>query len=212
MTKILIAGSYPHKNYHKAAKKSGFSVTLSPDEADCLLLGGGGDVAPCLYGSVNVAARNVDVERDVRELYLIRRFLKSGKHVFGICRGAQIINVAFGGTLIQDVPSRHAFSTRDRLHAATFSGELKKLYGDAAIVNSAHHQAIERLGKGLKVVALSDDGFIEGVCGNKVLAVQFHPERTFPPALDGGKLFSLFFKKASYKKPKQYFFSPSYSD
>ena len=136
---------------------------MNPDEADCLLLGGGGDVAPCLYGGVGTNARDVDIERDVNELYLIRKFLKTDRYVFGICRGEQIINVYFGGTLYNTLSSRHAYRGRDRLHAATFKGLLKKTYGEAGIVNSAHRQAVQRLGSSLKATAIADDGEIEAI-------------------------------------------------
>ena len=199
MTKIFVYGKYPHQNYIKAVKKAGFTVTMNPDEADCLLLGGGGDVAPCLYGGVGTNARDVDIERDVNELYLIRKFLKTDRYVFGICRGEQIINVYFGGTLYNTLSSRHAYRGRDRLHAATFKGLLKKTYGEAGIVNSAHRQAVQRLGCGLKATAIADDGEIEAIEGKNVFAVQFHPERTVLPAIDGEKLFSAFLSLAEKK-------------
>lgn len=197
MANVFISGLYKHDNYEKALKKAGFSIVLNPDYADCVLLGGGGDIAPCLYGGTTIDARNVDIERDVRELFLVEKFLKNDKYVFGICRGLQVINVALGGTLLQNIPVRHQFVTRDKLHAVTFNGRLKSLYGKTGIVNSAHHQAIDRLGNGLKAVAVSDDLFIEGISGKNVFAVQFHPERSIPPAIDGGILFKEFFKTVS---------------
>ena len=209
MSKIFVYGKYPHQNYQKAVKKAGFTLTMNPNEADCLLLGGGGDVAPCLYGGVGIIARDVDIERDVNELYLIRKFLDTKRYVFGICRGEQIINVYFGGTLYNTLSSRHAYRGRDRLHAATFKGTLKSVYGAAGIVNSAHRQAVQKLGCSLKVSALSDDGEIEAIEGKNVLAVQFHPERTISPAIDGAKLFSAFFALAEKKPINSSFISSS---
>ena len=197
MASVFISEIYNHDNYEKALKKAGFSIVINPDSADCMLLGGGGDIAPCLYGGTTVDARNVDIERDVRELFFVEKFIKNNKFVFGICRGLQVINVAFGGSLLQNIPIRHQFVTRDKLHAVTFSGKLKSLYGKTGIVNSAHHQAVDKLGKGLKETAVSDDSFIEGISGKNVLAVQFHPERSIPPAIDGGILFKEFFRMVS---------------
>jgi putative glutamine amidotransferase len=102
--------------------------------------------------------------------------------VLGICRGLQVLNVATGGTLNQDVPA-HSASYDDPdvpAHRVSFDehSRLRLLYGATTEVNSLHHQTVDRLGDGLTVTGRSDDGVIEGleIPGRDVLAVQWHPE------------------------------------
>jgi putative glutamine amidotransferase len=106
--------------------------------------------------------------------------------IFGICRGLQIINVALGGSLIQDIPKDildHNISfknkTKDRGHFVSIVKESKlhSLFKEEIEVNSYHHQAIDRLADGLTICAVSSDGIIEAIEGENILAVQWHPER-----------------------------------
>jgi putative glutamine amidotransferase len=142
-----------------------------------LVLAGGSDVEPSRYGQPNIAAKNPDPERDAMELRLIGEALESGLPILGICRGAQVLNVAFGGTLVQDIGESHTGAR----HGVSFE-EGSKLAAIARpdTVNSRHHQAIERPGEGLRITARSvADGVVEGIEAVDrpfVLAVQWHPE------------------------------------
>nr|WP_325181412.1 gamma-glutamyl-gamma-aminobutyrate hydrolase family protein [uncultured Oscillibacter sp.] len=147
---------------------------------DALLLPGGGDLDPWRYGQKNAASRNLEPERDEAELQLLRDFTDAGRPVLGVCRGLQVINAFFGGTLAQDVPGHGAWQEGDRLHAVrTAPSPLRDLCGAAAMVNSAHHQAVNRLGGSLQAVQWAEDGVVEALCHRRlpVWAVQWHPER-----------------------------------
>lgn len=150
-----------------------------PGLAGCsgLVLAGGSDVEPSLYGQPNVAARNPHPERDQMELSLIREALERDIPILGICRGAQMLNVAFGGTLLQDIGEGH---TGVR-HGVRFEADSKTAaIAQPATVNSRHHQAVDRLGQGLRITAWSaEDNVVEAIEAPDrrfVLAVQWHPE------------------------------------
>ena len=168
---------------------------------DALLLPGGGDLEPWRYGRENTASRGLEPERDEAEFQLLQDFTAAGKPVLGVCRGLQSVNVFFGGTLIQDIPGHGVLEDgRDRLHRVrTAPSPLPGSPGERLTVNSAHHQAAGRLGKGLQIAARSEDGVPEGVDlpGYPLLGVQFHPERMAfarrrPDTVDGGALFFRF--------------------
>ena len=193
-----------YQNYRKVISAAGGLLRFSMDigEAagcDGLLLPGGGDMEPWRYGQTNSASRGLEPERDAAELDLLEHFTAEGKPVLGICRGLQTINVFFGGTLVQDLPGHNAL-TRDRLHAVdTAVGTFGRLWGERTIVNSAHHQAVDRLGTGLQSVQWAPDGTVEALLHSKlpVWAVQWHPERLTGPmaiqgAADGGRLLDAF--------------------
>lgn len=150
---------------------------------DALLLPGGGDLEPRRYGRENTASRNLEPERDAAELQLLQEFTCAGKPVLGVCRGLQVINVFFGGTLVQDVPGHAAWEGGDRLHAVRTDGTWA-LWGEGLRVNSAHHQAADRLGGGLRAAQWAEDGVVEALFHRKlpVWAVQWHPERLGDPA------------------------------
>lgn len=159
-----------------------------------LLLTGGGDVDPSRYNAKrDPETAGVDGLRDRREIELIQAFLQSGKAVFGVCRGIQMLNVALRGRLIQHLPSRipadveehRQMDGRDSRHGVKLvpGSLLAEALPTLAEVNSSHHQAVdpEALGNGLRVAALSPAGVVEAVEGEgldaPVLAVQWHPER-----------------------------------
>ena len=168
------------------------------DRVDGLLLTGGNDVAPVLYGETKETfCGENDPWRDRMEARLIELALQADKPVFGICRGLQVLNVYFGGTLRQHIEGHSQIDGVDRLHAInTAPGLLRELYGTRCTVNSAHHQAVWRLGTGLQVFACAEDGTVEAV-GHRTLpvfAVQWHPERLCgafarPESADGARLF-----------------------
>lgn len=172
---------------------------------DGLVLQGGADVAPETYGETPLSpAWAGDRVRDLYEVALLRAFMAAGKPVIGICRGCQLINVAFGGTLYQDIatqlPSAMAHVDIDRydhqfhpMRIVEGSG-LARLYGQRthAEINSIHHQAIKDLGRDLVVEAVAEpDGMIEAVRWNgpsHVFAMQWHPEFMAQRALHANQL------------------------
>ncbi len=184
------------RNYERWLSSAGVGIRCRGTAGvSALLLTGGGDVDPRLYGEVPAPeTAGVRRERDEREIRLVREFLDAGKPVFGICRGIQVINVALGGKLIQHVPSwlgddreMHAQREKgkDSVHAIRFleAGGWPGALVRAGDVNSSHHQAVrpDALGEGLRIAAVSPRGVIEAVEGvaltAPVVAVQWHPER-----------------------------------
>jgi putative glutamine amidotransferase len=190
-------------DYVRSVERSGASPLLLPtqrpeaaeallDRLDGLVLSGGVDVDPALYGRPrHPKLGRVDRERDEFELALTRQALRRDLPLLAICRGQQLLNVATGGTLIQDLPSEsegvvtHAAAGRRtrRSHTVevTAGSKLGEILGAGPLsVNSFHHQAIERLGEGLRVSSrCPDDGVIEAVemaDRRFVVAVQWHPE------------------------------------
>ena len=170
-------------------------------ECDGLLLPGGGDLSPWRYQQPNLACRGEDPLRDQLELDLLADYASSGKPILGICRGLQVINVFFGGTLIQDVSGHTQLNGQDRLHRVTTApgSFLYGVCGSTALVNSAHHQAADRLGAELVPVQHSSDGLVEGLCHARlpIWALQWHPERLrgrfhCPGAVDGQAIFAAF--------------------
>lgn len=149
------------------------------DRFDGLLLSGGGDLPPALYGQTPDPRSNPpDPVRDAEELGLLAAFCAARKPVLGICRGIQVINIYFGGTLIQHLDG-HADGVLHQV--STEPGSiLRALCGPYAAVNSFHHQACDKIGAALRVTAHSiTDGAIEGLehASLPVLGVQWHPER-----------------------------------
>jgi putative glutamine amidotransferase len=163
-------------------------------QLDALVLQGGSDIEATRYGATDAPDARCDPQRDAFELILIEAALLSGKPLLGICRGCQLLNVAFGGSLFQDLevqrPGGLRHSDRDRYdeHAhgvqLTAGGLLQRCYArDAGRVSSAHSQGVDRLGSGLVIEArCSEDGLIEALRADTgwALGVQWHPE------FDGG--------------------------
>lgn len=158
---------------------------------DALVLTGGSDLDPMLYGEEPIPALGVVYpDRDEYDMALIKAAVESGKPILGICRGLQGLNIFFGGTLYQDIPSTYGKSylkhnqERDGkygIHSIHIKDGsiLKGVIGsDSIVVNSRHHQAINRLAIGFKVSAYAPDGIIEVIesVDKPIIAVQFHPE------------------------------------
>lgn len=183
MRRIYLWGTpEQYGNYRRAVEAAGGTVQFRGNPAECwaLLLPGGGDLEPWRYGEENTQSGNLDPERDQMELFLLDWFLSRKKPVLGICRGIQVINVYFGGTLVQDVPDHAAIGRQDRIHGIrNIDSPLTEACGSPGMVNSAHHQALDRLGTGLRVVQWAVDGVPEGICHERfpVWGVQWHPER-----------------------------------
>ena len=196
---FLPAGKFA--NYEKALVSLGAEVErISPEGCSGLLLPGGGDVDPARYGQKNLGSMNIDPERDRREWALLDRFLPLRLPVLGICRGCQVLNVYLGGTLRQDIEGHKRLEDgSDRLHASrTDDPMLKALYGPRFVVNSAHHQAVDRPGDGLRAVQWAEDGTVEALRHERlpVLAVQWHPERLRTPT-DGWRLLARWLEEAA---------------
>jgi putative glutamine amidotransferase len=159
---------------------------------DGILLSGGEDVDPGHYGEEpHPALGEVNPERDRMELTATAEALRLGMPILAVCRGIQLLNVARGGTLWQDIPSQlggdllheQTAPVADRWHAATVEAgsRLAGIFGATELsINSFHHQAIRELGEGLRATARAEDGVIEGVEGTGpewLVGVQWHPER-----------------------------------
>jgi putative glutamine amidotransferase len=194
---------YTNAAYIKAIQQAGGVPVLLPpplagaaraalwSRLDGLILSGGGDVDPARFGQPrHPAVYDVSAARDDLELDLTGRALREGVPLLAICRGIQVLNVALGGTLHQDLasdpgsPIAHGQrESRDQpshavkvLEGSRLAGVLGRLELD---VNSMHHQAIKDLGRGLRAVAAAPDGIVEGaevLHHPFALAVQWHPE------------------------------------
>ena len=159
--------------------------TFDPSAYDGLLLPGGWDVNPARYGEENTACETVEDDLDAIQFETLAQFLAAGKPVLGICRGHQLLNVFFGGTLIQHLPGAERHTAlgegKDNIHRVRSreGSFLQGIYGTECTVNSSHHQGIGIPGKGLTAVMHSEDGVIEGVVHETlpVWGVQWHPER-----------------------------------
>lgn len=168
---------------------------LSP--FDALLLVGGGDVDPARYGSTpEDAVYGVEPDRDAFEIDLVREAVRAGMPTLCICRGLQVLNVAFGGTLHQDLPGMPGMLAHgvpvagtDSIHDVEVeAGTLLHSATGAETLScsSHHHQGVDRVGDGLRVSARSADGLVEGVevpgeppgATGWTVAVQWHPEDT----------------------------------
>ncbi len=159
------------------------------DAVDGLIVGGGDDISPDLYKGELVASARLDPERDALERRLVIAALTAGKPVLGICRGAQMLNVALGGTLLRDAYGHYADSRylRTVLPGKTvevLDGTLLSAVADTAPmrVNALHTQAVDRLGEGLRVAARDSGGMIQAIERTSdpfALGVQWHPEHLF---------------------------------
>ena len=207
-------GSFCGVSYSQAIELAGgipFILPLTDDprvldqllaSCDGLLLTGGGDVNPKRYGAKLSAAQRktlfgVDDVRDEMELHLVRHARTTDLPTLGICRGIQLINVAFGGTLIPDLPG-HRNPKPDAL-AHRLEWVASKQLPVCERVNTSHHQAVDRVAAGFAVVARSPDGIIEAMekpDARFFCAVQFHPERLVNVAPQFSRLFKALVKAA----------------
>ncbi|MFD0897443.1 gamma-glutamyl-gamma-aminobutyrate hydrolase family protein [Loigolactobacillus binensis] len=174
---------------------------------DAVLLSGGHDVSPDLYGAaLDPATGELDRARDLFEIALVKQALAAHKPILGICRGQQIINVALGGTLIQDIKStvikhqqRPITGTQPTHQVQVVAGtQLAGLLQGAYGVNSFHHQAVAQVAPGLKISARSSDGVIEALEApqRQLFSVQWHPEIMYPAYPAAQRLFQAFIQQA----------------
>ena len=212
MTLIAIAPCGKLHDYEESVRRAGGEPWVLDSSADLpadvvkkargLLLAGGGDVHPDLYGAaMHPTFSPSETGRDVYEMELIEQAMSADLPLFAICRGIQVLNVARGGTLVQDIPSELPDALEHRLaipphQAMDLAHEiwiekdslLARLTrealegGDSCEVNSRHHQAVNRLGKGFVSTATAPDGIIEAIedpSRQFCLGVQWHPENFY---------------------------------
>ena len=205
--KIVILGrKRDTANYERFLLENGlFPVTtLNPGElSSCggLLLPGGGDITPAFFGEKDKGSRNIDTELDILQFQALELAMRYKLPVIGICKGMQLINIAFGGTIIQDMADSglHTQSDGDIYHLTRIDkgSFLHRLYGDEIMVNSAHHQCLNCIGTGLLVIQRSTrDDCPEAIIHRTmpILGLQWHPERLDPAktTLSGAPLLSFF--------------------
>jgi len=195
--------AYTNAAYIRALQEAGAVPVLLPPQLagaardalwsrlDALMLTGGGDVDPARYGQPpHPTVYEVSAARDDLEIDLTGRALAEGVPLLAICRGIQVLNVALGGTLVQDIASTTGsliqHSQKDKRHVPTHAvkiepgSDLAAILGCPALeVNSLHHQSIDRPGQGLRIVAHAPDGVAEGAevpAHPFAVGVQWHPE------------------------------------
>jgi putative glutamine amidotransferase len=159
---------------------------------DALLLTGGGDLDPVTYRGKNGRhfSRHIDGERDRYERYLLETAQTENRPVLAICRGMQLVNICYGGTLFQDIGAeipgvlRHqplpGARTAEHWMSSQDGTKVNRILGGRFRVNSNHHQAVKKVGSGLIASAFSDDGIVEAIEAEGpwwLAGVQWHPER-----------------------------------
>lgn len=189
---------YIYNNYYQMLKKFDIELIIATpgsfetytklaEMCDGLLLTGGADIDPKFYNQeMHPTTKIVPAEYEQMEFALLSLFTKQKKPILGICRGIQIINVFFNGTLIQDIPSAYPDylchsqdSSEIYAHKVTIqpNTHVAKFMDTNFSINSYHHQNIDTLAPGFIVNAISDDGLIEGIEKGNILGVQWHPEK-----------------------------------
>lgn len=169
-------------------------------QVDGFIFSGGVDVDPSLYGEeVEPGCGTIDRQRDDVEINMFPLLLTRGVPILGICRGCQVINVAFGGTLRQDIPNHRQNDENGRFcHTVSVvpGTKLSAILGKASLLtNSYHHQCAKELAPGFVANAYAEDGTIEGfesAMGTFILGLQWHPETTLSDDEDSVKPFAAF--------------------
>jgi putative glutamine amidotransferase len=189
------------------------------DSLDGIIFSGGSDLDSSHWNEEpHPKAYGFDPERDQFELEAIRKAVSRDMPVLGICRGIQAINVALGGTIVQDIPDQLPAASQHRQHedgkmrddtshkVVVEEGEnlLYKIHGETSMdTNSFHHQSIKDLGEGLEVVATTEDGVIEAIWNPEMtfgLAVQWHPEMLAANHPEHAAIFDAFVQAAADRK------------
>ena len=212
MKRILIAGEQGKTTHYETALNllGACPVTTlhvpSTLGFDGLLLPGGGDIDPRLFGQLQKGTRAFDPVLDRIQLTILKAFVLDRKPVFGVCKGMQLINIFFGGDMVQDLSTahQHEYLGKDQVHDTRTEGigVLGRLYGKKFAVNSAHHQGVDLPGCGILYTQLAADGVVEGLEHRylPVWGVQWHPERLCfghkrTDAVDGSIVLRNFIKK-----------------
>ncbi len=188
---VPVPPDVPYLNYFAALEALGAEgVRVTPQDDPTpfagLLLPGGEDIDPSYYGRKLEGSHLPDAALDTLQMAVTDRFERAGKPIFGICRGHQLLNVYYGGTLVQDLWNKHIHkwdeaSDADRIHPtrAQSGSWVEALYGTDFVTNSSHHQAVELPGKGLIADQFGPGGVVEALhhVNGRVFSVQWHPER-----------------------------------
>ncbi|VAX21519.1 Glutamine amidotransferase, class I [hydrothermal vent metagenome] len=221
------------KSYLNAVERSGglpFPITpaIKPSTTDAYLdlidglivTGGYFDIDPALYGEKPIARIDeIKPDRTLMEIRLIKKAVRLKIPVLGVCGGHQAINIAFGGSLYQDIGAQAPGARRHEQkpkpvsqtsHEVKITGDsiLRRIVGkDKIKVNSTHHQSVKKVGKGLKVCATAPDGIIEAIersdDGSFLLGAQWHPEQIYESDKASRRLFRQFINKCiAYKNSR----------
>lgn len=190
MARIAIAGTPAGaENFITALNALGAEGSALLEKADFsqydgLILPGGADIDPTLYGEKNWGCRTINRELDLQQLEILDGFLKCKKPVLGVCKGHQLLNIYFGGTVCQHIPqyADHQWIDADQSHITHCSRDsfLFQLYdAESFPVNSAHHQAVTVPAPHLHPIQWTEDGIIEAMVHDSlpVIGIQWHPER-----------------------------------
>ena len=188
--RILLSSRENAECYEDAVKKAGAEPTMRymPDldmSYDGLILCGGPDIDPALYGEDACGAVEIDYARDAREIALIEGYIAAGKPIFGICRGQQLLNAYFGGSLYQHLSDtdlhRQGMFENIATHEVVSERHsiVGRLLGERFTVNSIHHQAVKVPGEGFVPTAFHAGGCIEAIEHVRlpIFCVQWHPEQ-----------------------------------
>jgi len=216
---LIGIASLTGENYVQAVRESGGIPVVLPntggnearipeylDLLDGLLLPGGADIPPSEYGEEpHESVEELDRDRFEFERILVREWIeRTDKPLLGICLGSQWINVAAGGSLVQDIPTEVKTNHRDTNHPVALEpgSRLAGILGATELeVNSFHHQAADRIGRGLRAVATAPDGVVEATettdPGRFLIGVQWHPEKMMPEDEAQAKLLRAFVEAAA---------------
>lgn len=171
---------------------------------DGLILCGGNDIHPSYYKEKIDGAIDIDDARDKLEFALLKAYVDAKKPIMGICRGYQLINIFFGGSLYQDLPEADLHTNKTEFYIthnveAVENSFLSKAYGKTFSINSSHHQAVKKLGNGLCAIAYWENKYIEAYehTSLPIFGVQWHPERMCfnekrSDTVDGAEIFKHF--------------------
>lgn len=214
--------AYVNNDYVNAIIESGgipYIIPIVEDEKiieeqikniDGLLLSGGQDVNPLIYNEEPCKELGIiSPKRDFFDICLIKYAMKKNKPILGICRGSQILNVANGGSLFQDLKYiESSYIKHNQNHSPNLTthsviikddSKLRKFFEKTILVNSFHHQAIKKVGDNLKISALSKDGVVEAIESKDnrfIIGIQWHPEMLAKNNENMKNLFKNFIKAA----------------
>lgn len=207
--KVVFADRYRNRNwadlygmFEEAGAQVFFSdsTDIRPEEYDALVLGGGYDIDPSVYGEKNQGSEDIDLSEDILQMNAARKFADAGKPILGICRGAQLLNVCFGGTLNQDIGGHKGSEREVNVLRRSF---FRDVIGDTETVACWHHQSVNKPGDDLVVTMFDDqDLTIEGFehAYLPVYGLQWHPEGS----ACGRKIIDSFLRKVKQNKKSLY--------